>query len=560
VSALRSILASFGVEFDGKQLEKGNSLIEGTIGTLGRLAPALAGAFGLHEIISFTTGLADQAVELKHHSEALGISAQSLQQWQFAANLSGVSSEELQIGLQKLQRSAVGAGGAGGELAATFTKLHVSVKNANGTYKNADELLTDVAGAIGDMTDPTLQTATAMEIFGRGGARLLPFLKQGRAGVAGLKGEMDDLGGGFTDDFIAKSEDMVKGSKELSFALKSLGIKAVESLIPDLTGLEKGATKVIRVFGDWVKNSNATKTALIALGIGGTLALAPLLLSIAPLVAGFLLLEDALTFFTGGKSLTGDLLDKIFGPGAAAKVKAFADALTNDVGPVAKQVLAIFTDGQPLEVRFQELYDYIANVLKPKFKADFGEMGDSITTLVESAAILAKSLADIVEAMKWVATHTINAIGGAMFSSEDAEANKRAREEAGGSGNSGPKRVATAADIQAHFDSLPWYERAFGHALGFNAAQAAPVDMGQIHQAIAAVGTNASAPAVASAPFVGPPPPPDVKQTYNTTINQNITGSADDVKKGAADGAKSGITDAGAKLLAAQAAIKKTTG
>jgi hypothetical protein len=562
--ALREILVSFGSTFDPKGINQGQSAITGMLGKLQSFATGVAAAFAVKEVVGFTMGLAEQAVELEHHAEALGISAQALQKWDFAANLSGVSSEELQIGLQRLQRSAVGAGGKGGDLGATFAKLHVTVKNANGSFKNADELLTDVAGAIGDMTDPTLQTATAMQIFGRGGARLLPFLKQGRAGVAALKAEVEALGGGFTDDFIKKSDEMVQDSKRLEFAFLGLKVKAIGPLLPLLTRAAEGATKWVVAAGKMLAKSNAAKAALIALGIGGAVALAPLVWSIAPVIASFLALEDVLTFLTGGKSITGDLVDKFFGKGAAGKVQAFVAALSKDVGPMLHDIFAIFTNGKPLDEKFKELETYVLGTLTPNFKRDFGEMGDSVASLVSTAASLAETLKDIVDAMKWIGGHTIAPIASAVANRDDERGAQAAKDKASGNQtadetvqgwfdglgvavskfSAGVDKSAAETDAASNADGgASWYDKLRGllvpNADAIRGRLAAAGEVGP--DAIAAPQAN-----VATAPYVGGgfgAAPPEVTQTNNTPITQNFYGvdKPEDAGKAAAKGAQAGV-------------------
>lgn len=558
-SALREIIASFGVDFDTKSLARGDSAITGMIGKLKTFGTAAAGAFAVKEVLGFTFGLAEQAVELKHHAEALGISAQSLQQWDFAASLSGVSAEELQVGLQKLQRSAVGAGGKGGELGAVFSKLHVNVKNANGSFKNADELLTDVAGAIGDMTDPTLQTATAMQIFGRGGARLLPFLKQGRAGVAALKQEVAALGGGFTDDFIEKSEAMVQDSKRLEFAFLGLKVKGIGPLLPILTQLAEGATKWIVAGGEMLKKSNAAKAALVALGVGGAVALAPLLLSIAPIVAGFLALEDVLTFLGGGDSLTGDLIDKWFGPGASERVRQIAEIIKNDLSGALRDIFAIFTDGQPLDVKFRQLSDYITNILKPRFTADFGEMGSSVAELVNSAGQLAEALVKIIKAMGWIAAHTINA-GDTIRKNAAAADAETAQHKANGGATWYDKLrdvlVPNQDDIRARLAAA----RGDGGPLEAKASATAPKYQLNPYSAdlqyLLAPQANV---ATASLPGGGNSSVPEVNQSIQAPITQQFYGMQNEkdvgraAAKGAAEGLKSGGNDRAMRALVPQA-------
>lgn len=529
--AMRSILASFSTEFDGKALEKGESQIHGMIGVLKKFGPALVEAFAIKEIGEFAFGLAEQAEQLSLNAKAIGISADELQKWDYAANISGVSAEAMNTGLEKLERSAVKAG-KGGSLA--FGSIKVSVDKAGGGFKDADELLGDVSEAIANMQDPTEQVGAAMAAFGRSGAKLLPFLKQGRAGIAALKEEVEKLGGGFSEDFIEKSEDMIKNSKRLDFAMISLKTAAIGPLLPIISDLAVGATKVIVTMGKWVKNSQATKTALIALGIGGAAALAPLLLSIAPIVVGFLALEDFVTFLSGGKSLTGDAVNKFFGDGAAAKVQAFASALSADLGPILHDIFAIFTDGKPLDEKFKELDAYIAGTLGPNFRAEFGEMGGDIAKLISAAASLAETLKDIVKAMQWIGSHTVGAIGKAVFAASDATANEDARQDA--RKKQGNESWFDKARDALNYDYVPKTapEAARATAPALSAADAKSL-----------VDTlYASAPNVATAPVAGGKATPDVNQTNTTTVNQYFTADTPDaVKSSAANGAKAGVSD-----------------
>lgn len=564
-SALREIIAAFGVTFDGKELEKGENQIQQAIGTLKKFGAIAAEAFAVKEVGEFVFGLAEQAEQLKHQSEALGISAQALQQWQFAANLSGVSADELQVGLQKLQRSAVGAGGKGGELAATFKKLGVSVKNSNGSYKNADELLTDVAGAIGDMTDPTLQTATAMEVFGRGGARLLPFLKQGRAGVEGLKKEVAELGGGFTEDFIEKSEDMIQNSKRFDFALRGLKVAAIGPLLPIISEMATGVTKLIVTGGKLVDQSNAAKAALVALGIAGATALAPIALEMAPVIAGFLALEDVFTFFSGGKSVLGDALDSAFGEGTQKKIQAVAAQIKDmglaDIASLLHEAFAIFTDDKPLTAKFAELQAYIDGPFTAQMKKDFGVVGEGIATWLSLVNGVHGVLSEIVDLMKWIGEHTVNAVGKATFAANDAAANEDAQAEARKQAGQTSLYDDLRSLVAPSADTVRQRIAGAGSGPNENAAKGAPELSPSDVKALVA-GAFAVMPSVATAPVNVPPT--TITQENKTNITQNFYADTPDaVARSASSGAVSGVgksLDKGVDLLAAQGAVKKQGG
>lgn len=576
--ALREIIASFGIEFDDKELEKGESSINGMIEKLKKFGPALAEAFVAKEVVEFGMGLAEQAEQLEIHAQVLGMSTDALQKWQFAANLSGVSADELQASLQKMSRTVVQAQGSGAKLGTAFKGL--DFKRADGTFKDTDELLTDVAATIGGMTDSTLQAAAAAQIFGRSGARMLPFLKKGAAGIAEMKAEVDDLGGGFNEEFIEKSKEMIQDSKRLDFALLGLKVNAVGPLIDLMAEFADGATKIVVELSKWIKNSNATKTALIVLGVAGAAALLPLLMGIAPIVLGFLALEDAITFLTGGDSLIGDWVDENFGPGSQKKVQAFFAAIKDsgitDALMALRGAFSIFTDGQPIDVKFKELMAFIDGTLRPQLKKDFGEVGDQIAVWTELLSGTLAVLTKIIEAFEKVAGFIGKGVGKAIFGAQDAAANEEAKGEA--ALRSG-KHVTSVDDIQAAHDAEPFYERALQRVfLGkFDAKAMTPVLNVNPDKAYAAAdmvvpnAPNASVSAnVATAPanqsvMPAPSPTPALQQDNKTNIIQNFYATTpEDVQKaasqGAKDGATKGVTEGGNSLLATQAAVKKTGG
>lgn len=342
MSALREVLADFGIKFDHHAVHEAEHGIEGLVEKIERVGAAIAGAFIFHEVKEFVLGLAEQAEELELQAKAVGISTDSLQKWQFAANQAGLSSESLQTGLQKMARSIVQADKGGGDLGKTFAALHIKTKNVDGTFRTVDDILPDVADAIADMKDPTKQVGVAMDIFGRGGARLLPFLKEGKDGIAELTKQVADLGGGFDENFIEKSSELIRSTKRWDFALRGLKVAALGPLLPIITRFVEKAVSFVAKLRELNHTVNIGQTALLAfttLGIQGlSHAIGPLGAAFGRL-AGFILksvlplliLEDFIVFLAGGDSLIGRALDKAFGPGTQEKVRAFTDKVGESV-------------------------------------------------------------------------------------------------------------------------------------------------------------------------------------------------------------------------------------
>jgi TP901 family phage tail tape measure protein len=78
--------------------------------------------------------------------------------------------------------------------AAAFNALHISVTDSQGKLLPLNDLLGTVAEKFSRMQDSTTKTALAIQIFGKGGAALIPFLNEGNEGLERLRQVSDDLG------------------------------------------------------------------------------------------------------------------------------------------------------------------------------------------------------------------------------------------------------------------------------------------------------------------------------------------------------------------------------
>jgi hypothetical protein len=342
-SALREILARFGVEFDSKELDKGHSKVESAIGKLKELGEVAIGAFATEKVIEFGKELLESAEQAKVTAIALGLTTDEIQGLDHAATQSGVGVDELHSALARLQREAAGAGGKGAAGAGTaFKKLGVDLKDSQGHARTTGEVFTDVAAKIADIKNPTERAGVASQVFGRSYARLLPLLLKGGDGIKELTGEVEELGFGMDDAFIENSEDILHNLDRLKKGLKGIVIQALGPMLPELVEITEEGIKFTKWLVASLKNSEAFKAALIALTGRGVFALSGKLGGLSGIlrvlggavfktIIPFLLLEDVLTFLAGGKSVTGDLLERFFGKGTSAKVRKFVDDVKSSV-------------------------------------------------------------------------------------------------------------------------------------------------------------------------------------------------------------------------------------
>lgn len=182
-----------GMERAQKALErfsKSSATVATAVGTaFANVGVALGQAF-----LRMGKAAVDNADELNKLSQSTGVTVEALSQLQYAADLSGLSTEELGASLGKLARSATDAAEGAKKPAAAFDQLGVSVKRTDGSLKSTEELLLDVAERFSALQDSAQKSALAQDIFGKAGAKLIPFLNQGRDGIEKLRKEADAFG------------------------------------------------------------------------------------------------------------------------------------------------------------------------------------------------------------------------------------------------------------------------------------------------------------------------------------------------------------------------------
>jgi hypothetical protein len=178
---------------------------------------------------------ADRLLELK---QATGVSVESLSQLQYAASLSGVQMETLTGSIAKLSRNAVvAAQDLNGKVSKAFQSLGVNVVDSSGKMQDSEEILLQVADKFAAMEDGAAKTALAMQLFGRSGAQLIPFLNEGRAGLEKLRKEADALGLTISDNAAVAADQFNDNLTRLKGAASGITNQLAQEMLPTLNTL-----------------------------------------------------------------------------------------------------------------------------------------------------------------------------------------------------------------------------------------------------------------------------------------------------------------------------------
>lgn len=318
-------------------------------GVLGNLGLAVTAA-GMVALVKSSINAGD---ELSKMSQRVGISVETLSLWNSAAQQAGVSSEAFEKGLRKLSTTMVDAATGGEDAARTFKTVGVEFKNQDGTLRGTDAVLLDLAERFKAMPDGAEKSALAVQIFGKAGAELIPFLNQGRDGINELTDELRSLGIEMSGESAAQAEVFNDALDKVKLATTSIGTQVMTAFLPALNEMALGMVESAKEGG-----------TLRAILDGVVLVLKTLALGAATVGKAFVALGEAI------------------GAGVAAAVEALkgntagAKAIIADLkGSLIKRLdeLAEFRDSlfdpKPIEVKAPQIQadpTLLARMARPK--------------------------------------------------------------------------------------------------------------------------------------------------------------------------------------------------
>jgi HAMP domain-containing protein len=224
-----------GTEAIAGSFEAMSASIEAALGPLLAIMALVEGGELFGEMISSTAELGKQ---LEIGAQKIGTTAEELSRLRYAADLSDVSFEQLETGMERLARNVEAAKlSATTPAAEAFHALGISIADANGNLVPLNTLLLEVAQRFATMEDGTGKTAIAMNLFGRAGAELIPLLNEGAGGIEALEKQSDQLGITMGEDDVEAINKYVDSMKVYHAEMAVAGRELSEIFMPLLETL-----------------------------------------------------------------------------------------------------------------------------------------------------------------------------------------------------------------------------------------------------------------------------------------------------------------------------------
>lgn len=339
-----------GLKHAKKELEGFASFVNGMGRKLVAAGASVLGAFG--GAVAMFANMGDNLFDM---SARTGLAVEALGRLGFAAGQSGATIEDVEAGVRVMQRSildlsrdTISAVDNFGSLGLTFSDLQAL---------NPEEQFKLIAERISRLTDPTMQAALAMKVFGRGGTALLPMMSQGVAGLDAMAAEAERLGIVMSGEQAQAASDFADLWGKLTAQFKMSAAMVGAALVPQLSKLGNWISSVLPRFIQWIKDNgdlimSIAKIASVVVLAGGALLGLGLLASSAASILGLL---------AGGLTALGTVLGIILSP-IGLVVAALAGLMTWFVrsGEASKWLMSTFG---PLAEGAMQAFDAIKNAL-----------------------------------------------------------------------------------------------------------------------------------------------------------------------------------------------------
>ena len=281
-TTLGDIAGKFGIQIPEGASNALNGMMSFSSGSVAVLGAAVAAVTAMvaavKKLNEMTLEAATNADDLLTQSMTTGLSTKTLQELKYAEQLIDVSVDTITGSLTKLTKNIAAAGEGNKKMAEAFADLGVSIKDADGNLRDAEDVFYDVIDALGGIENQTERDAAAMELLGKGAQELNPLILQGSDALRALGEEAEAAGYildesqiqklGEVDDAYQKMQKEIEATKQLlAVEFADASAKSMQTFTQAVTDAGKALANsgIIKGLGEVVQYATALLDPLSAL-------------------------------------------------------------------------------------------------------------------------------------------------------------------------------------------------------------------------------------------------------------------------------------------------------
>ena len=248
----------------GIKLPEGMQKSMNSMGSLNTTSVKIAGGFAAlavaiakaeKALISMTKESAAFADNIITLSMQTGQTTDQLQEFSYATELIDVSVDTLQGSLTKLTNNMQDTINGTGNAKASFEALGISVADADGNMRSANDVFYETIDALGDVKNETERDAMAMDIFGRSAQDLNPLIIQGSETLKAYAQEAHNVGYVLNNEELSALGAVDDAYQRLQKSQEGAKNQLSAEFAPYLTEFYEKITKLIKDGGQALKDS-----------------------------------------------------------------------------------------------------------------------------------------------------------------------------------------------------------------------------------------------------------------------------------------------------------------
>lgn len=256
---VNGLTSKLGIQLPDSMKQSMNAM-----GSLDASSLALAGGFAAvaaaivkveKAMISMTKESAAFADNIITLSMQTGQSTEQLQEFSYATELIDVSVDTLQGSLTKLTNNMQDTMNGTGNAKASFEALGVSVTNADGSMRSANDVFYETIDALGKVKNETERDAMSMDIFGRSAQDLNPLIIQGSKTLKAYADEAHNVGYVLDDEALSALGAVDDAYQRLQKTQEGVKNQLAVEFAPYLEEFYGDATQGVKDLGKAIKDS-----------------------------------------------------------------------------------------------------------------------------------------------------------------------------------------------------------------------------------------------------------------------------------------------------------------
>ena len=249
----------FGVQLPKELTTAMNSMegfSAGTVAVIGVVAAAVAGVIeAVKKLGEITIEVAADVDETLSQSVITGVPAELLQAWDYAAPLIDVDVGTITDSMTKLEKSMDSARDGNTAMQESFASLGVSVTDADGNLRDAQEVFYEAIDALGQIENATERDAKSMEIFGKSAKELNPLIVAGSGALNEYAEEAKALGFVLDEYQLAKLGEVDDAYQKLQMTIEANRKQMAADFAPAARDAINLFSDAVQKAGEYLKRS-----------------------------------------------------------------------------------------------------------------------------------------------------------------------------------------------------------------------------------------------------------------------------------------------------------------